>query len=166
MNASDFAELIRTFSIWMASNGMSLAFAAIPATIAAKKGWPAWLGFVAGLILHWVPAIILFSILPPRQRLAVGGQKGARQLDALEQERRRIEQAERRAAQGAGSRKASSPGAGETGSHAAVSPAALPPPAFQELPVDLHPDPLADAPRVSLRGEERKTAQDSSQAGA
>lgn len=182
MNASDFAELLRTFSIWLASNGMALAFAAIPATIAARRGWPAWLGFVAGIVLHWVPAIILFSILPPRKQLMAGRQGTGRGLEKLEKERSRMEETERRAAapptatrpaakvRGSAQASAADPAAKArrpaSVDEALARPAPLPPPPIQDLPLELHGDPLADAPRATLAGAGDKSRGHSGRPGA
>lgn len=155
MNPSDLTALLPALVAYLSTHAMDLVFAAIPGSVAAKRGWPFWWGFLAGIFLHWVPAMILFSILPPRRITPRQEEHRDRSIQRMAQERARIEEAERRAtarplapqAAAGGGRKAAAPAEAQ----AAPRPAPLPPPPVQDLPADLHPDPLAGAPRATLR---------------
>ena len=161
MNPNDVVDfLYRTLVSNM--SGMGLLFACLAGLVGSKRGRSFWAGFVLSIFVSWLPALMIMSVLPPPNQARRSRSDG---LDDLQREQRRIEDAERRAQQ----RPAAAPSSdrrphggsvvsrAEAQREAAASQPAplLPPPAVDPLPAELHPDPLADAPRVTLRGDGR-----------
>jgi uncharacterized membrane protein YeaQ/YmgE (transglycosylase-associated protein family) len=140
-------------------NGMNLFFACLAGLVGSKRGRSFWSGFLLALVVSWLPAMLIMSVLPPK----VGPRRSQTEgLEDARREQRRIAEAERRAQQ----RPAASPAPAEPPRGKAAldrtadsapqsSRPALPQPAALPLPSDLHPDPLSDAPRVTLRSEGR-----------
>lgn len=140
-------------------NGMNLFFACLAGLVGSKRGRSFWSGFLLALVVTWLPAMLIMSVLPPK----VGRRRSQTEgLEDARREQRRIAEAERRAQQ----RPTAPPAPAEPPrDKAALSRTAdsapqssrptLPQPAALPLPSDLHPDPLSDAPRVTLRGEAR-----------
>lgn len=172
MNPNDVVDfLYRTLVSNM--SGMGLFFACLAGLVGSKRGRPFWAGFVLSIFVHWVPALMIMSILPPPNQRR---RSPSESLDDFQREQRRITDAERRAQQvpaaapsldrgSRGSTAVSRAEAQRVAQREAPPPQtapSLPPPAVDPLPVDLHPDPLADAPRVTLRGDGRSAKNQSS----
>lgn len=130
----------------------------LPGLVASKRGRSFWLGFFLALVVHWLPALLIMSVLPePGQRQG----RDPEDMEHLEREKRRMEDAERRAQASPAAPAAPSEPDGPIRSRQVdrqsrtarqVSAPSLPVATVQPLPADLHPDPLADAPRANLRG--------------
>lgn len=130
----------------------------LPGLVASKRGRSFWLGFFLALLVHWLPALLIMSVLPEPGRRQGRDDEG---MERLQQEKRRLEDAERRAqaspAAPAAPRGPNGPIRSrevdrDAGTPREATAPALPVATAQPLPADLHPDPLADAPRANLRG--------------
>lgn len=138
-----------------------LFFAYLAGMVGSKRGRPFWAGFLLAFVVSWLPAMLIMSVLPPHVGTRRSRSEG---LEDARREQQRIAEAERRAQQQPAAPRAPEElprGKAASGRRAAgepqSSPPTLPQPAAEPLPSDLHPDPLYDAPRVTLRGEARST---------
>lgn len=135
-----------------------ILFAWLPGLIASKRGRSFWLGFFLALVVHWLPALLIMSVLPEPGRRQGRDPEG---LEQLQREKRRLEDAERRAQASRAAPAAphgpngpirSREAGRDAGTDREANTPSLPVATAQPLPADLHPDPLADAPRANLRG--------------